>query len=107
MPSLPQLRIPVVAGLAYVEAVRRLPTRFVVTLKPEPHNRFNSCAVAVFVGNEKVGYLPPEISPHYFDAPGSRDSSACPGCLAPESASENTGVLILLDAAQCPSAPEK
>jgi hypothetical protein len=91
-----------VAGLAYVEAVRTLPTSFVATLKPEPGNRFNSRAVAVYVANEKVGYLPPEISAQYFESP----TISCPGVLAPESSAEDTGVLIVLDAARCPPLSE-
>jgi hypothetical protein len=89
-------RLPVVAGLAYIERVRRLPSPFTATLKPEPDNRFNHRAVAVFVGGEKVGYLPPELSPHYFTSPD-QPALECPGRHAPVSALENTGVAIVLD----------
>ena len=57
-----QRRIPVVAGLAYVERVRRLPSVFTASLVPEPDNRYFPGAVAVLSGGEKVGYLAPEIA---------------------------------------------
>jgi hypothetical protein len=91
-------RLPVVAGLAYIERVRRLPSRFTVTLTPEPDNRFNPQAVAVLVGGEKVGYLPPELSSHYAHGP----AVECPARHATPSVLENTGVAILLDACACP-----
>jgi len=94
-------RLPVVAGLAYIERVRRLPSRFTATLKPEPDNRFNHRAVVVMVNGEKVGYLPPELSHHYF-TPGANQSVECPGRHAPHSALENTGVVLILESAACP-----
>jgi hypothetical protein len=95
-------RLPVVAGLAYIERIRRLPSPFTATLTPEPGNRFNHRAVAVFVGGEKVGYLPPELSHHYFTAAGDRPQLHCAGRQAPLSALENTGVAIVLDMTACP-----
>jgi hypothetical protein len=91
-------RLPVVAGLAYIERIQRLPSRFTATLKPEPDNRFNRRAVAVYAGADKIGYLPPELATHYFDA-GPVECQARP---APVSALEDTGVAIMIDAAACP-----
>jgi hypothetical protein len=92
--------LPVVAGLAYIECVRRLPSQFTATLQPEPQNRFNHRAVAILVNGEKVGYLPPELSRRYWRA----DNAAveCAGRRAPMSATEDTGVMILLDFSSCP-----
>ena len=67
--QLPSRRLPVVAGLAYHERVDRLPSQFTATLQAEAGNRFNRRAVAVLVNGEKVGYLPPELSPHYWRTP--------------------------------------
>lgn len=76
----------------------------------EPDNRFNHAAVVVLVDGEKIGYLPPEISRHYFEplktlqaaTPGA--GVACPGRRAPLSAHENTGVDIFLDLTGVPCA---
>jgi hypothetical protein len=92
--------LPVVAGLAYVERMQRLPSQFTATLQPEAQNRFNHRAVAVLVNGEKVGYLPPEISRHYWRADNA--SIECAGRRAPVSATEDTGVMILLDFSSCP-----
>lgn len=88
------------AGLAYIERVQRLPSQFTATLQPDPQNRFNHRAVAVLVNGEKVGYLPPEISAHYFRAESA--TLECAGRRAPTSATEDTGVMILLDLGSCP-----
>jgi len=92
--------LPVVAGLAYIERVQRLPSQFTATLQPEAQNRFNPRAVAVLVNGEKVGYLPPEISRHYWRADNA--TAECAGRRAPASAAEDTGVMILLDFSSCP-----
>ena len=60
-------RIPVVAGLAYVERLQRLPFTFPVTLVTEPDNRYFRQAIAVLAKGEKVGYVAPEIGPRYYD----------------------------------------
>ena len=39
-------RIPVVAGLAYLERVQRLPSTFTATLMAEPDNRYFRNAIA-------------------------------------------------------------
>ena len=95
---------PVVAGLAYIERIQSLPSKFTARLVAEPDNRFNRTAVAVTVGGEKVGYLPPEISTHYFEAVVKTAPVDCPGRRAPVSAQEDTGVLLLLDLSAVPVA---
>jgi hypothetical protein len=93
----PLSHAPVVAGPAYAERIRQLPSRFTATLRAEPENRVSFTAVAVTVNGEKVGYLPPELGRHYFrmlkDGPGVE----CPGRRAPVSEHEDTGVDLLLD----------
>jgi hypothetical protein len=93
----PLTHVPVVAGPAYFDRIQRLPSKFVVTLKAEPDNRFNLTAVAVMAGGEKIGYLPPEMSRHYFEPVKNGAPADCPGRRAPLSAHENTGVDVLLD----------
>ena len=66
-------------------------------MRAEPDHRFNRAAVAVTVGEDKVGYLPPEISPHYFEPAKQAAGIECSGRRAPVSAHENTGTDILLD----------
>jgi hypothetical protein len=102
----PVTHTPVAAGPAYAERIQRLHSRFTATLKPEPDNRFNCTAVAVLAGGEKVGYLPPEISRHYFEPLQAGSTPVeCPGRRAPLSAHENTGVDILLDLTGVPCVP--
>jgi hypothetical protein len=64
----PIAHVPLAAGPAYSERIQRLPSKFTATLRPEPDNRFDLTAVAVHAGGEKIGYLPPDISAHYFRA---------------------------------------
>ena len=97
MPTIPLTHVPVAAGPAYAEAIQRLPSKFTATLRAEPANRFNHAAVAVMASGEKIGYLPPEISRHYFTALKDAQGVDCPGRRAPRSAHENTGTDILLD----------
>jgi len=85
----------VAAGPAYAERLQRLPSKFTATLRSEPDNRFNLTAVAVIAGGEKIGYLPPEISRHYFET--MKAGAECPARRAPASAHEDTGVDVLLD----------
>ena len=105
MPTTPVTHVPVAAGPAYAERIQRLPSKFTVTLKPEPDNRFNHAAVAVHAGGEKVGYLPPEISRRYFEPLQAGSPVECPGRRAPLSAHENTGTDLLLDLTGVPCAP--
>jgi hypothetical protein len=93
-------RIPVVAGLAYIERVRRLPSSFTATLLPEPDNRYFQNAVAVISGGEKIGYLAPEIARRYFEplvARGDASPATCPGRRGTHADHETSGVELLLD----------
>lgn len=94
---IPLTHVPVAAGPAYAETIQRLPSKFTALLRAEPENRFNHAAVAVAVSGEKIGYLPPEISRHYFSTLEESPGVECPGRRAPHSAHENTGTDILLD----------
>jgi hypothetical protein len=93
----PLSHVPVAAGPAYAEAIQRLPSKFTATLRAEPGNRFNHTAVVVAANDAKIGYLPPEISRHYFQALKDGSGVECPGRRAPVSAHENSGTDILLD----------
>lgn len=97
--------MPVAAGPAYVEQIQRLPSKFTATLVAEPDNRFNRAAVAVHAAGGKIGYLPPELSRHYFAALTTGAGAECPGRRAPMSAHENTGTDILLDLTGVPCEP--
>jgi len=101
----PITHTPVVAGPAYYDRIQRLPSKFSATLKAEPDNRFNHAAVAVIAGGEKIGYLPPEISRHYFEPLKNGAAVECPGRRASLSAHENTGVDVLLDLTGVPCEP--
>jgi len=101
--SKPVTHVPVAAGPAYVEQLQRLPSKFTATLTAELENRFNRCAVAVHAAGGKIGYLPPDVSPHYFQA--ARNGAECPGWRAPVSAHENTGTDVLLDLSAVPCEP--
>jgi hypothetical protein len=96
--------VPVAAGPAYAEAIQRLPSTFTATLQADPANRFNHAAVAVLVSGSKVGYLPPDISRHYFAAVTASAGAECRGRRAPASAHDNTGTDILLDLTGVPCA---
>ena len=93
----PISHVPLAAGPAYLERIQRLPSRFAATLKAEPENRFNFAAVAVYAAGEKIGYLPADVSHHYFETLKAGSSADCSGRRAPLSAHENTGVDVLLD----------
>ena len=58
----------------------------------------------VTAAGEKIGYLPPEISRHYFTALKDTPGAECQGRRAPVSAHENTGTEILLDLTGVPCA---
>jgi hypothetical protein len=91
-------RIPVVAGLGYVERVRRLPSSFSATLVPEPGNRYFRHAIAVLASGEKVGYVAPEIAVRYYDAIAAASAPvAAPARRAASSDHETSGVELLLD----------
>ena len=97
-------RIPVVAGLAYIEQVRRQPSTFVATLIAEPENRYFPLAVAVTVGGDKLGYVAPEVARRYFEAIAAAGPSpvTCPARRATVSDHETSGVELLLDFSALP-----
>jgi hypothetical protein len=91
-------RIPVVAGLGYVERVRRLPSSFIATLRPEPANRYFRHAIAVLASAEKVGYVAPEIALRYFAALTAAPAEVtCPARRGAPSDHDTSGVELLLD----------
>jgi hypothetical protein len=94
--DVPVTHVPVAAGPAYAEHIQRLPSKFTATLRPDPDNRFNLTAVAVYAGGEKVGYLPADLSRAYHPAVAAA-AIECPGRRAPVSSHENTGTDLLLD----------
>ena len=91
-------RIPVVAGIAYLEHVRRLPSAFTATLQPEPDNRYFRHAIAVMAAGQKVGYVAPEIARSYFEQVRAASAPlSCPGRPARHSDHETSGVELFLD----------
>lgn len=104
--STPLAHVPVAAGPAYSERIQQLPSKFTVTLTPEPGSRFNLTAVAVVAAGDRIGYLPADLSRRYFEAlQAAQGPCECPGRRAPLSAHENTGTDILLDLTGVPCAP--
>jgi hypothetical protein len=99
-------RIPVVAGVAYIDRVRRLPPSFPVTLAPESDNRYFRHAIAVMAPAGKVGYVAPEISRRYFEGVKSAASPVdCPARRAAATDHETSGVELLLDFSNLQIAP--
>jgi len=99
-------RVPVVAGVAYIERVRRLPASFTATLVAEPENRYFRHAIAVHANGEKVGYVAPEIAVRYFEAlKAHADVVACPARRGDRSDHETSGVELLLDFTALPITP--
>lgn len=91
-------RIPVVAGIAYLEHVRRLPSAFTATLQAEPENRYFRHAIRVLAAGETVGYVAPEIARSYFDrVRQAAEPLTCPGTRARHSDHETSGVELFLD----------
>ena len=91
-------RVPVVAGIAFIEHVRRLPSAFTATLQVEPENRYFRHAIAVIAAGEKVGYVAPEVARSYYERV--RDAGAplaCPGRRALHIDHESSGVELFLD----------
>ena len=98
MPDSILQRIPVVAGVAYIEQVRRLPSPFTATLRAEPNNPYFRQAIAVFANDVKVGYVAPEIGRRYYEAvKSSAVPITCPGRHARHIDHESSGVELLLD----------
>ena len=99
-------RIPTVAGCAYIERIRRLPSNVTVTLQPEKENRYFLNAIAVMANNEKVGYVAPEIARRYY-APLLEHASVvtCPARRGTAIDHETSGVELLLDFSTLPVQP--
>ena len=100
-------RIPVVAGLGYVEQVRRLAPSFTAALAVERENRYLPKAIAVVVDGKKVGYVAPEVASRYFEPLVAREGEpvSCPGRTAARSDHETSGVELLLDFSGLPVTP--
>lgn len=97
-------RIPVVGGVAYIEAVRALPASFTAALTAEPENRYFRHAIAVSVNGQKVGYVAPEVAVDVFDqVKGAAAPLTCPGRRGSRSDHESSGVELLLDFTALPS----
>ena len=91
-------RIPVVGGVAYIEAVRRLPSTFTATLAAEPDNRYFRHAIAVLVDGAKVGYVAPEIAANVYETVrASATPLSCAGRRASSFDHATSGVELLLD----------
>jgi hypothetical protein len=95
-------RIPVVAGLGYIEHVQRLPSTFTATLVPEPASRYFRHAIAVLADGNKVGYVAPEIATGYFDALRAAAPLTCPARRASRADHDTSGVELLLDFSELP-----
>lgn len=96
-------RIPVVAGLAYIERVRRLPSMLTATLAIEAQNRYFPHAIAVVANGEKVGYVAPEIARRYYEPLKTHAGAVtCPVRRGSRADHETSGVELLLDFAALP-----
>lgn len=98
-------RIPVVAGVAYIERVRRLAATFTATLAAEPDNRYFRHAIAVLSDGEKVGYIAPEVAARYYEGiKGHAGAVTCPARRGAVTDHETSGVELLLDFTDLPVA---
>ena len=96
-------RVPVVAGLAYIERIRQLPATFLATLRVEPDNRFFRHAIAVSIDSGKVGYVAPGIAGHYYKTIRTAATPmTCPARRGTSSDHETSGVELLLDMTAIP-----
>jgi hypothetical protein len=91
-----------VAGLGYIEEVRRLPDRFTAVLEPDPANRYNRKALAVkTAGGRKIGYVAPEVARHCFDAVLAQVERGgrveCGARRTPDPRRDATGIAAVLD----------
>lgn len=101
-----QHRVPVVAGVAFIERVKRLPPTFEATLSAEPDNRYMRHALAVLGSGEKVGYVAPEIAVRYYDGVLAHSTPVtCPARRASRADHETSGVELLLDFSTLSVAP--
>lgn len=91
-------RVPVVAGLAYIENIRALPETFTVALSAETDNRYFPHAIAVLGGSGKLGYIAPEVAADFYDTIKSSTSPiTCPARRGSIADHETSGVELLLD----------
>ena len=87
-----------VAGVAYIERIRRLPASFTATLTAERDNRYFRHAIAVLFQGEKIGYVAPEVAAGVFESVNKASAPiACPARRAAPIDHESSGVEILLD----------
>ena len=92
-----------VAGAAYIERIRHLPSSCSVTLQPEPDNRYFLNAIAVVANGEKIGYVAPEISRRYAQSLAAQPAPvSCPARRASRVDHETSGVELLLDFSALP-----
>jgi hypothetical protein len=97
-----------VAGLAYVERVRRLPSSLTVSLQAEKNNRYFLHAIAVLANGEKVGYVAPEVARRYYGPIAALASPpSCPARKSLRGDHETSGVELLLDFSGLPVEPEE
>jgi hypothetical protein len=100
-------RVPVVAGLAYVERVRRQPSSFVVALVPEVENRYFQQAIAVMAHSEKLGYVAPEVARRYYAVLARANPPiTCRARRSTASDHATSGVELLLDFSEVPEPTE-
>jgi hypothetical protein len=91
-------RVPVVAGVAYLENMRALPETFTVALSAETGNRYFRHAIAVLAGTGKIGYVAPEVAAHYYDTiKASTSPITCQARRGSVFDHETSGVEVLLD----------
>jgi hypothetical protein len=95
-------RVPVVAGLGYIERVSTQPSTFEVTLSVEPGHRYFRHAIAVLAGGQKLGYIAPEVAWDYFDQLSATGPVSCPARRSARSDHETSGVELLLDLSGLP-----
>jgi hypothetical protein len=84
-----------VAGLAYRERLRGSPERFAASLRAEPENPYNPCAIAVVAPGGKVGYVAPELARELYDRVAGGGEVSC--VVQRGDFSPTTGILAILD----------
>lgn len=80
MTDVPAIRI--VGTIAYREHWTAIPNSFRASLLAEPDNRYNPKAIAVLFDGRKLGYVPPEVARHYYDAIADANASLTPASCA-------------------------
>jgi len=80
----------VVAGVAYIEHVRRLPSAFSATLQVEPDNRYFRHAIAVVAAGEKVGYIAPEGARSRYESIKAACATGAPTCRVRRAGADRT-----------------